>query len=238
MSDKKASQSVLAATRQELIDQLVAGYQRPARWCRRRIDPSCRKTLPHPNTPQTLAQCGIERAAAGSVKIGTLGQEHVSANNYLADSIAGRVNVNCGPRRRAVPQKNKPRRRGVYAPHAEGDYAGAWRSRRRTAPSPSKPRASRLSEAGSGIVDKIIMHFLSDGGMDWGTLSERCHIKSNKSAAYTNYSVEVPAPSCSMRQTTTATHKLQHRRALQTIKVPNAAWINNPRCFSRLIRVG
>ena len=108
MSDKKASQSVLAATRQELIDQLVAGYQRPARWCRRRIDPSCRKTLPHPNTPQTLAQCGIERAAAGSVKIGTLGQKHVSANNYLADSIAGRVNVNCGPRRRRYRKKTSP----------------------------------------------------------------------------------------------------------------------------------
>ena len=30
MSDKKASQAVLAATRQELIDQLVAGYQKPA----------------------------------------------------------------------------------------------------------------------------------------------------------------------------------------------------------------
>ena len=30
MSDKKASQSVLAATHQELIDQLVAGYQKPA----------------------------------------------------------------------------------------------------------------------------------------------------------------------------------------------------------------
>ena len=30
MSDKKASAAVLAATRQELIDQLVAGYQKPA----------------------------------------------------------------------------------------------------------------------------------------------------------------------------------------------------------------
>ena len=30
MSDKKASQSVSATTRQELIDQLLAGYQKPA----------------------------------------------------------------------------------------------------------------------------------------------------------------------------------------------------------------